>query len=147
MQLLELRRDAIQPGIDAIDVCMARYAQPPQRARDRLIRPLLDVLAPPLHLVSQIGWHVEGLANVIEQRLSALVDDLAARVDQRRGTALLLREDDLGQSHLCQVVTVISIDDLDLVPGADQLRAVSYTHLRAHETRHDLVCRLLLEKK
>src|SRR5450759_3063888 len=23
---------------------------------------------------------------------------------------------------------------------------VSYTHLRAHETRHDLVCRLLLEK-
>src|SRR5450756_2068593 len=23
------------------------------------------------------------------------------------------------------------------------LRAVSYTHLRAHETRHDLVCRLL----
>src|SRR5450756_2660643 len=30
-------------------------------------------------------------------------------------------------------------------PGV--LTAVSYTHLRAHETRHDLVCRLLLEKK
>eukprot|EP00825_Cyclidium_porcatum_P003083 TRINITY_DN11433_c0_g1_i3.p2 TRINITY_DN11433_c0_g1~~TRINITY_DN11433_c0_g1_i3.p2 ORF type:complete len:104 (-),score=19.38 TRINITY_DN11433_c0_g1_i3:49-360(-) len=29
----------------------------------------------------------------------------------------------------------------------DQIRSVSYTHLRAHETRHDLVCRLLLEKK
>src|SRR5450756_2676310 len=27
------------------------------------------------------------------------------------------------------------------------LGAVSYTHLRAHETRHDLVCRLLLDKK
>ena len=27
------------------------------------------------------------------------------------------------------------------------LMAVSYTHLRAHETKHDLVCRLLLEKK
>src|SRR5450756_2879344 len=26
-------------------------------------------------------------------------------------------------------------------------RTVSYTHLRAHETRHDLVCRLLPEKK
>ncbi len=25
--------------------------------------------------------------------------------------------------------------------------AVSYTHFRAHETREDLVCRLLLEKK
>src|SRR5450759_4016671 len=24
---------------------------------------------------------------------------------------------------------------------------VSYTHLRAHETRHDIVCRLLLDKK
>src|SRR5450756_2158295 len=27
----------------------------------------------------------------------------------------------------------------------DKREAVSYTHLRAHETRHDLVCRLLLE--
>src|SRR5450756_2687621 len=28
-----------------------------------------------------------------------------------------------------------------------RIKSVSYTHLRAHETRHDLVCRLLLEKK
>src|SRR5450756_2831819 len=28
--------------------------------------------------------------------------------------------------------------------AATAVRAVSYTHLRAHETRHDLVCRLLL---
>src|SRR5659263_168535 len=38
-----------------------------------------------------------------------------------------------------------------LVENADRAlywgKAVSYTHLRAHETRHDLVCRLLLEKK
>src|SRR5450759_5743956 len=31
--------------------------------------------------------------------------------------------------------------------GCPYCKAVSYTHLRAHETRHDLVCRLLLEKK
>src|SRR5450756_2930565 len=31
--------------------------------------------------------------------------------------------------------------------NVQSLQAVSYTHLRAHETRHDLVCRLLLEKK
>mgnify|MGYP003380642717 CR=1 FL=1 len=31
--------------------------------------------------------------------------------------------------------------------GQDELDAVSYTHLRAHETVLDLVCRLLLEKK
>ena len=30
---------------------------------------------------------------------------------------------------------------------ADKLVAVSYTHLRAHETPEHLVCRLLLEKK
>ena len=30
---------------------------------------------------------------------------------------------------------------------ADAVDAVSYTHLRAHETVLDLVCRLLLEKK
>ena len=29
----------------------------------------------------------------------------------------------------------------------EALAAVSYTHLRAHETVLDLVCRLLLEKK
>src|SRR5659263_293364 len=31
--------------------------------------------------------------------------------------------------------------------GPAGIWSVSYTHLRAHETRHDLVCRLLLEKK
>ena len=38
----------------------------------------------------------------------------------------------------------------EFIKGVVNLRgiiAVSYTHLRAHETREDLVCRLLLEKK
>ena len=30
---------------------------------------------------------------------------------------------------------------------ADEVKSVSYTHLRAHETGRNLVCRLLLEKK
>ena len=40
--------------------------------------------------------------------------------------------------------------DLELVAGAEVIDArgpVSYTHLRAHATVLDLVCRLLLEKK
>src|SRR5659263_124584 len=37
-----------------------------------------------------------------------------------------------------------AIGELDRVLGGG---TVSYTHLRAHETRHELVCRLLLEKK
>ena len=32
-------------------------------------------------------------------------------------------------------------------PIPDRIRPVSYTHLRAHETVLDLVCRLRLEKK
>src|SRR5665648_1205483 len=37
---------------------------------------------------------------------------------------------------------------LDLLKDIkERVYPVSYTHLRAHETRHDLVCRLLLEKK
>ena len=46
------------------------------------------------------------------------------------------------------------VDDGDLlreqqqdVGGAEGVGPVSYTHLRAHETVLDLVCRLLLEKK
>src|SRR5450759_5768180 len=44
----------------------------------------------------------------------------------------------------------IGSKDLWFCPNAGSSSApspVSYTHLRAHETRHDLVCRLLLEKK
>src|SRR5450756_1863667 len=44
--------------------------------------------------------------------------------------------------HLCIVTIVLTDGTVRGLRGA-----VSYTHLRAHETRHDLVCRLLLEKK
>src|SRR5450759_3989181 len=37
--------------------------------------------------------------------------------------------------------------ETELTLALQGYNAVSYTHLRAHETRHDLVCRLLLEKK
>ena len=37
--------------------------------------------------------------------------------------------------------------DLPRTYGVDDIPSVSYTHLRAHETVLDLVCRLLLEKK
>ena len=46
--------------------------------------------------------------------------------------------------HLDQAVfEAFQYDDCVLI----EEEAVSYTHLRAHETRHDIVCRLLLEKK
>src|SRR5450759_117588 len=53
---------------------------------------------------------------------------------------------------LANVATVDSantwfVEGITARPLDRPLEAVSYTHLRAHETRHDLVCRLLLEKK
>src|SRR5450756_90458 len=44
---------------------------------------------------------------------------------------------------VCDAATV----SCHVTVATSPVRAVSYTHLRAHETRHDLVCRLLLEKK
>src|SRR5450759_5923670 len=61
--------------------------------------------------------------------------------------------DERGRDGLAGPVALAVVGD-PLGVGADvavelahRLEPVSYTHLRAHETRHDLVCRLLLEKK
>ena len=48
----------------------------------------------------------------------------------------------LGRSMLMVVRGVVVVVLVAMVP-----KPVSYTHLRAHETVLDLVCRLLLEKK
>src|SRR5665254_21478 len=48
------------------------------------------------------------------------------------------------------LVTAVTIKHLSIMPKSWfrlELGAVSYTHLRAHETPEHLVCRLLLEKK
>src|SRR5659263_725811 len=49
---------------------------------------------------------------------------------------------DLMQHTIFHILTTFMPINL-----AHYYTTVSYTHLRAHETRHDLVCRLLLEKK
>src|SRR5450756_1531529 len=53
-----------------------------------------------------------------------------------------------SNEEIAQVGTISSNGDSEIGKFlADAMKTVSYTHLRAHETRHDLVCRLLLEKK
>src|SRR5450759_2544935 len=47
---------------------------------------------------------------------------------------------------LMSAVTPTGVNTVSQRSTLKPLRPVSYTHLRAHETRHDLVCRLLLEK-
>ena len=54
------------------------------------------------------------------------------------------------EEDLCNRKFIQEQTDLPLLVRIDNgrfLRAVSYTHLRAHETVLDLVCRLLLEKQ
>ena len=64
---------------------------------------------------------------------------------------MCIRDRVLSQKNVRRVKAGLSIEDLadDIYRRTllQSLNAVSYTHLRAHETVLDLVCRLLLEKK
>ena len=60
--------------------------------------------------------------------------------DRGQGGEFEFRVDGRWPGHLDQVAEQAEAGEI----GAG---AVSYTHLRAHETVLDLVCRLLLEKK
>ena len=60
-------------------------------------------------------------------------------------------EDTLAPEQMEKLATIRKVIEGDLIRLLFQvgrgLQPVSYTHLRAHETVLDLVCRLLLEKK
>src|SRR5450756_997988 len=47
-----------------------------------------------------------------------------------------------GRGWLCRGLTVRPWPPALFLPLGRRVLSVSYTHLRAHETRHDLVCRL-----
>src|SRR5665648_1236063 len=52
-------------------------------------------------------------------------------------------ENELDKAYYMDLIATKAISN----PKSKSHKPVSYKHLRAHETRHDLVCRLLLEKK
>src|SRR5665648_1121016 len=90
----------------------------------------------------------EGSKSYIKNQMSGLGTNLVmimpgaeAHGPVRSSGTSKLEMSDLEAIARNQYVAAIS----PLVQSSAQ--AVSYTHLRAHETRHDLVCRLLLEKK
>src|SRR5450756_1893989 len=76
------------------------------------------------------------------QNRSVELEFQAITVDQANVyfKSMLLYSVQNEQEETIKKVAFKFISDKDLMP-------VSYTHLRAHETRHDIVCRLLLEKK
>src|SRR5450756_1061264 len=86
---------------------------------------------------------VEGLGGKTEAAYWAYGDvDIFIVVElpsAEKATALSLA---LGLTGSFRVTTTTLVGAAEM----DAAATVSYTHLRAHETRHDLVCRLLLEK-
>ena len=87
-------------------------------------------------------WCNEGLAST-KARNDAKLFALIAQ----RWSELVARREHINLPQ----ATIQKLDDDKLFPTKPPIHggqvAVSYTHLRAHETREDLVCRLLLEKK
>jgi len=64
-----------------------------------------------------------------------------------KGTSGLLVLDDQESRRRPVMNCIRCARCISVCPVGLEPYPVSYTHLRAHETRHDLVCRLLLEKK
>src|SRR5450756_364054 len=108
-----------------------------------------------------VGVSLSGLASAVAKEGAIGVISSAAigmlepdfGKDFREANARVLRKEIRKAKETKGIIGVnimVALSDYDdhvnisVEEGADP---VSYTHLRAHETRHDLVCRLLLEKK
>src|SRR5256885_11930289 len=98
-----------------------RDAQPSQRALDRVVRHAFEALTPALDLAPNVGGHVQCLSHVIQQRLPSIMQHLAAGVDHSRRATLLFGKDDLRQRHLCEVLSVVAVDDFDLMAITHEL--------------------------
>src|SRR5450756_1887591 len=111
--------------------------------------------------VFAVGWDPAPLLGLFGTPADAFLTGLAALVFARALTARARGR--AGGPHAAGVVLAIPLalapgllgcaaalvapglfDTMSLIPAGlpDFLQPVSYTHLRAHETRHDLVCRL-----
>src|SRR5450759_2984944 len=89
-------------------------------------------------LIKELDVELENVRTIITGETGAgksiLLGALSLILGTRADSSVLL-----DKSEKCIVEGTFRIEEYEL-------NAVSYTHLRAHETRHDLVCRLLLEK-
>src|SRR5665648_1213130 len=86
-----------------------------------------------LHRLYQIN------AGQVQVQSPAQVEQLLRVISQQ-----LIR---LRRSDVLRGLGRIGLSRIPQIERQLEYITVSYTHLRAHETRHDLVCRLLLEKK
>ena len=105
-------------------------------------------------LISIIDLSEEIISKIKNDKSVVLIletQNLAGMAEQRRSFFELIENEITNPVILKRDYANIAFEDLQLYSSTDLgsllIDAVSYTHLRAHETVLDLVCRLLLEKK
>src|SRR5450756_2268473 len=144
--LLDLRL----PDIDGYTVC--------RRLRERSQVPIIIVSARGEEADRVIGLELGADDYVVKpfglRELVARIRAVSRRagpqppIDGRLLVGDLIVDTRARRALLDQRELKLTAKEFDLLAAlAAEPGAVSYTHLRAHETRHDLVCRLLLEKK
>src|SRR5450756_2861563 len=100
--------------------------------------------------VTAVNDGEDALQAVHDGRFSIIISDIY--IDRVTGLDVLEQAKQAGGNPLVILMTargsVRTTVEAEIHGAFDYVaKPVSYTHLRAHETRHDLVCRLLLEKK
>ena len=100
------------------------------------------------------GSIVSGIMSTLNEGSVLVSEDYFKKLfaEDNEYTSRVIVIDSAEPAQTVEYIKNLGIDGLDIYNLNDQKEmmnavAVSYTHLRAHETRHDLVCRLLLEKK
>src|SRR5450756_3069275 len=91
---------------------------------------------------SNVRYHLD----YPDKTLGQLLDETVAKMPDT--LAMIFEDQTVTYRQFGDQVNrlVAALADMGIEKG-ERVGPVSYTHLRAHETRHDLVCRLLLEKK
>ena len=88
-----------------------------------------------------------GFKEILNGRVKTLHPKIRAGILVKRYNKSHLKELKKNNFENIDLVIVNFYPFEETLKNTKNHNTVSYTHLRAHETREDLVCRLLLEKK
>ena len=92
-----------------------------------------------VYTVQGVPVHVDGVAQIKIRGDDASIYTAAEQFLSKGPEGIVYVAHETLAGHLRAILGMLTVEEI--------YKAVSYTHLRAHETVLDLVCRLLLEKK
>ena len=93
--------------------------------------------------LDKLGWRASDTGEIAFDNVKVPVENLLG--DENKGFFYIMQH--FVSERLSMAVGGYAASEYALELTIKYLDAVSYTHLRAHETLRYLVCRLLLEKK